>query len=67
MIVLRLFAYLALIGIGLSVALFLVTRDRRYLKAAWQIFKFSLVLLLVLVALLAMGDIILTRIPFLPL
>lgn len=67
MIVLRFFVYLALIGIGVSVALFLATRDGRHLRAAWRIFKFPLALLLVLAVLLAMGDIVLTRIPFLPL
>lgn len=63
MIVLRLFAFLALIGIGISLTLALLLRDKRYLRLAWQIFKFSLVLLLVFGTLVAMGRIILTRMP----
>lgn len=67
MIVLRLFVYLVLIGISLSVVMFLFTRDGRYLKFAWQLFKFSVVLLLVFAAVVAMGELVLTRFSFLPL
>ena len=62
MFALRLFAYLGLIAIVASVVLFLFTRDARYLRFAWQLFKFSLVLLLVFAALLMMGRLILYRI-----
>jgi hypothetical protein len=57
--VVRLFVSLGLIVIALSLLTFLVTRDRRYLRFAWQLLKFSLVFLLVLGALLAMGRLIL--------
>lgn len=59
MIILRLFVLLAGLAVGLSVVTFVVTRDRRYLRFAWQLFKFSIVLLLVFGALIMMGRIIL--------
>lgn len=63
MIVLRLVIFLALSGIGLSLLLSLVRQDRRYLRLAWQIFKFSLVLALVFAALIMLGRIVLFRMP----
>jgi hypothetical protein len=63
LIILRLFFALALIGIGISLMLALLLRDRRYLRLAWQIFKFSLVLLLVFGALVVMGRVVLARMP----
>lgn len=63
MIVLRLFLFLALAGICLSLILFALRRDRRYLRLAWQIFKFAVVLLLTFAALVTMGRIVLFRMP----
>jgi len=60
--VLRLFVYLGLIAIVVAVVMFLFTRDVRYLRFAWQIFKFSLVFLLVFAILLMMGRLILYRV-----
>ncbi|MBU1691987.1 MAG: hypothetical protein KJ958_06125 [Gammaproteobacteria bacterium] len=62
MLVLRLFVYLGLIAIVVAVVMFLFTRDIRYLRLAWQIFKRSLVFLLVFGVLLMMGRLILYRI-----
>lgn len=62
MFVLRLFVYLGLIAIVVAVVMFLFTRDVRYLRFAWQIFKFSLVFLLVFAILLMMGRLILYRV-----
>ncbi|MHB1591647.1 MAG: hypothetical protein ACYCTW_08955 [Sulfuricella sp.] len=62
MFVLRLLVYLGLIAIVVAVVMFLFTRDLRYLRFAWQIFKFSLVFLLVFAILLAMGRLILYRV-----
>lgn len=59
MFVLRLFVYLGLIAIAVSVAMFFFTRDPRYLRFAWQLFRFSLILLLVFAVLLMMGRLIL--------
>ena len=62
MFVLRLFVYLGLIAIVVAVVVFLFTRDIRYLRFAWQVFKFSLAFLLVFAVLLMMGRLILYRI-----
>lgn len=43
-VVLRSVAYIALIAIGLALALWLFTRNRRYLNFAWQLFRFFVVL-----------------------
>lgn len=63
MIVLRLAIILALTGIGVSLFLFLLRRDQRYLHLAWQILKFSVALTLVFAALIMMGRIVLFRMP----
>lgn len=63
MIILRLVIYLALIGIVASLVFALLLRDQRYFRLAWQIFKFSAVLLLVFAALIFMGRTILFRMP----
>ncbi|MCL4471820.1 MAG: hypothetical protein M1547_12065 [Gammaproteobacteria bacterium] len=57
--VLRLLAFLGLAAIAVSVVIFLFTRDLRYLRFAWQLFKFTLVFLLVFAALMMMGRLIL--------
>lgn len=62
MFVVRLFVYLGLIAIAVSVVMFFFTRDARYLRFTWQLFKFSLILLLILAVLLMMGRLILYRI-----
>lgn len=59
MLVLRFLLFLGLITIGVSAAVYLFTRDRRYLRFAWQLFKFIGVLLLLVAAVIAMGRIIL--------
>lgn len=51
MLVLRLIGALALIGIVGALALYLFTRNRRYLTFAWRIFQFAFVFLLVFLAL----------------
>ena len=55
-VVLRFVAYIALIAIGLAVALWLFTRNRRYLNFAWQLFRFFVVL-----AVLVLGLFVLER------
>ncbi len=54
MVLLRLAAYLAVVLIGGSVAAFLVTRDRRFMRFAWQVFKYCALLVAVVLALLAL-------------
>lgn len=51
MLVLRLVGVLALIGIVGAIALYLFTRNRRYLTFAWRVFQFAFVFLLVFLAL----------------
>jgi hypothetical protein len=43
-IVLRIIGFLVLLTIGASVATSLLTGDRRWLRFAWQVTKFALVL-----------------------
>jgi hypothetical protein len=50
-LVLRLIGLLVLITIVGSLALYLFTRNRRYLTFAWRIFQFAFVFLLVFLAL----------------
>jgi hypothetical protein len=45
MAIVRLLLALALAAIGVSLALYLVKRDRRYLRFIVQVLKFSLILL----------------------
>ena len=49
--VLRLVGILVLIGIVGAIALYLFTRNRRYLAFAWRVFQFAFVFLLVFLAL----------------
>jgi len=58
-IVIRLVLILSLITVGMSLVMFLMTRDRRYLRFAWQVFRFVLTLVLVFAGVLMMGRIIL--------
>ena len=51
MLILRLIGILVLIAIVGSLALYLFTRNRRYLTVAWRVFQFALVFLVVFLAL----------------
>lgn len=59
MLVLRFLLILGAIACVVSVGVYLLTRDRRYLLFAWQLFKFFMVLLLVVAAAITMGRIVL--------
>ena len=50
MVVLRLIGILVLIAIAGSIALYLFTRNRRYLTFAWRVFQFAFVFLVVFLA-----------------
>jgi hypothetical protein len=54
LVVLRIVAYVAVILIGASLAAFLFSRDRRFLRFAWQILKYGLVFAAVVLALVAL-------------
>ena len=53
MLILRLVGILVLIAVAGSLALYLFTRNRRYLTFAWRAFQFGVVFVLVFVALYA--------------
>ena len=54
----RLLVYLGLVALVASLAMFLLTRDPRYLRFVWRLLKFSLVFLLVFAVLLLMERLI---------
>lgn len=47
MLILRLVGALALIAIGVALVLYLFTRDRRYLRFAWRVLQFAVLLAVV--------------------
>jgi hypothetical protein len=59
MIVLRLIGILVLITLAGSLALYLFTRNRRYLTFAWRVFQFAFVFLLVFMALYVLERLVL--------
>ncbi|HEU4708966.1 MAG TPA: hypothetical protein VFS17_06610 [Methylophilaceae bacterium] len=59
MLVLRLLVVLGLISVAVSLGIYFLSGDKRYLRFAWQLVKFSLVLLGVVALVMAMGRIIL--------
>jgi hypothetical protein len=58
-VVLRLVGILVFIAITGSVALYLFTRNRRFLDYAWRIFQFACVFLLVFMALFVLERLVL--------
>lgn len=59
MLILRIAAYLAVAAIGVALALFVFTRDRRYLRLAGRLAKWTLVFALVVFALLVLERLVL--------
>ena len=55
MIVLRFYLLIVLLTIGGALLVGLIFRDKRWLRFAWQLFKFSVVLLLVVGLAIAIG------------
>ncbi len=47
MILVRLLLFLALAAIAVSALMYLFSKDRRYLRFIWQVLKFTLVILAV--------------------
>jgi hypothetical protein len=58
-LVLRLVGILVLIAITGSIALYLFTRNRRFLTIAWRIFQFAFIFLLVFMALFVLERLVL--------
>jgi cellulose synthase/poly-beta-1,6-N-acetylglucosamine synthase-like glycosyltransferase len=58
-VALRLAGFLALLVIGASLVTYLVTQDRRWLRFGWQVLKYSLVLVLIVLAFLVLERLVL--------
>ena len=54
MLVLRILGALLVITVGACAAVYLVTKDRRWVRFSWQILKFGVIILLIFLALLAL-------------
>jgi len=54
MLVLRILGALLVITIGTSAAVYLVTKDRRWLRFSWQVLKVGLIILLIFLVLVAL-------------
>jgi hypothetical protein len=59
MLVLRLLLVIGVITVAVSMAVYLLSGDKRYLRFSWQLIKFTGVLLFVAAVIMAMGRIIL--------
>jgi hypothetical protein len=59
MLVLRLLLIFGLISVAVSLCVYFLSGDKRYLHFSWQIIKFTIVLLFVAAVIFAMGRIIL--------
>jgi hypothetical protein len=58
-VTLRIIGFLVVLAIGASVALYLITQDRRWLRFAWQIFKYALIVAAVVLVFLVLERLIL--------
>lgn len=58
-VVLRIVGFVVLLVIGASVAVALITKDRRWLRFAWQVLKYSLLVAGLVLAFLALERLIL--------
>jgi hypothetical protein len=58
-LVLRLLVVLGLVSVAVSLGIYFLSGDKRYLRFTFQLVKFMLVLLLVIALVIAMGRIIL--------
>lgn len=60
MIILRFYLLFVLLTIGGALLVGLIYKDKRWLRFAWQLFKFSVVLLLVIGLAITVGRLVLT-------
>ena len=58
-VVFRLAGFLALIAVGASLVVYLVTQDRRWLRFSWQVLRYSSILLLIVLSFLAVERLVL--------
>jgi hypothetical protein len=54
MLILRILGALLIITVGACAAVYLVTKDRRWLRFSWQVLKFGFIIILIFLALLAL-------------
>jgi hypothetical protein len=59
MLVLRFLLILGLVSVAVTLSVFLLTRNRQYLRLSWQLAKFSAVLILILYVVLVLSRILL--------
>lgn len=59
MLLMRILLGLALIAVAVGVGVYFITGDKRWLRFSWQLFKFGLVLGLVVAAVFMAGRMIL--------
>ncbi len=59
MLVLRLVGALVLIAVGVSLVLYLFTRNRRYVTFAWRVLQFAFVFLIAFLALYVLERVVL--------
>lgn len=52
MLLLRIVGVLVAITVGAGIVAFLLTRDRRYLRVSWQVTKYAVLFLLLVLALM---------------
>ena len=60
MIILRFYLLFVLLTIGGALLVGLIYKDKRWLRFAWQLFKFSVVLLVVIGLAITVGRLVLT-------
>ena len=53
MVIVRLLLFLALATIGASLLLYLIKRDRRYIRFVWQVIKFTILVLVLILLMFA--------------
>ena len=58
MILVRLLLFLALAAIAVAAVMFLFSKDRRYLRFIWQVVKFTVVILAVVLIFFALEGIV---------
>jgi hypothetical protein len=59
LLVLRIVGFLVLITIGASFAMYLLTRNRRYVTFAWQVFKYGMVMAVIVLVFIVFERIVL--------
>ena len=58
-VALRIIGFLVLIAIGGSLLMYVVTRDRRWLRFSWQVLKYALIVVAIVLAFHALERLIL--------